>query len=232
VKPGRARRRKGAHRSARSWLSISVNDFDAKARSWDADPAKVERARKVAELISARVPTLAAARVLEIGAGTGLLGFALRDPAKEVMLADSSPEMLAVATERLRASGACNVAIVGLDLEKDQLPAARYDVVCALLVLHQVPDTDALLRKLHGVLEPGGYLCLSDLEVENASFHGAGFSGHNGISREGLRDAIQRAGFTDVQFQPAFEIRKPVAGTFRSVPAFLATARRSRSDTL
>jgi SAM-dependent methyltransferase len=203
-----------------------MNPFDAKARTWDADPAKVERARKVADLIAARVPLLAGARVLEIGAGTGLLGFALRERAGHVTLADSSPEMLAVAREKLRAAGPCNVDVVALDLERDPPPAERYGVVCALLVLHHVHDTAALLRKLHGVLEPGGYLCIADLEREDGAFHGADFGGHHGFDRAELQSAVEGAGFEEVRFQPAFEVRKPVDGVLRPFPAFLVTARR------
>jgi 2-polyprenyl-3-methyl-5-hydroxy-6-metoxy-1,4-benzoquinol methylase len=203
-----------------------MNPFDAKARTWDADPTKVDRARKVADLIAARVPLLTKARVLEIGAGTGLLGFALRDRAKHVTLADSSTEMLAVATEKLEAAGPCKVNVIALDLQRDPPPAERYDVVCALLVLHHVQDTAALLRKLHGVLEPGGYLCLSDLDKEDGAFHGPGFGGHHGFDRGELKTILERTGFTDVQFQQAFELQKAVDGVLRSFPAFLATARR------
>jgi ubiquinone/menaquinone biosynthesis C-methylase UbiE len=199
-----------------------MNEFDQRARTWDADPAKAERARKVADLVAARIPALAEARVLEVGAGTGLLGFALRDRVAHVTLADSSTEMLAVAREKLRAHGPCNVDVVKLDLAADPLPAERYDVVCALLVLHHVADTEALLRKLHGVLEPGGHLCVSDLDTEDGSFHGPGFDGHAGFDRKALAAAMERAGFAEVRFETAFEIRK--AG--RTYPAFLATARR------
>lgn len=201
-----------------------MNPFDTKARTWDADPAKVDRARKVADLIAARVPMLAAARVLEIGAGTGLLGFALRDRAKHVTLADSSTEMLAVATEKLAAAGPCNVDVVALDLERDAVPAERYDVVCALLVLHHVHDTGALLRKVHAALRPGGYLCLADLDKEEGGFHGPGFGGHHGFDRGELKKDLERAGFAEVQLQTAFEIDKPVDGVSRSFPAFLALA--------
>lgn len=204
-----------------------MNEFDEKARGWDADPAKVDRARKVADLIAARVPMLASARVLEVGAGTGLLGFALRDRAGHVTLADSSAEMLAVAGEKLRAEGACNVDVVALDLVEGPLPAARFDVVCALLVLHHVADTDVLLRRLHQVLERGGTLCLSDLDAEDGSFHGHGFAGHHGFDRGRLAESLERAGFADVRFETAFEITKPVhGGEVRAFPAFLAVARR------
>ncbi len=198
------------------------SEFDAKARGWDTDPAKVERARRVADLVAARVPILARARVLEIGAGTGLLGFALRDRAAHVTLVDSSEEMLAVSREKLRALGPCNVDVVALDLEHGRLPAASYGVVCALLVLHHVADVDALLLRLHEALEPGGYLCLSDLDAEDGSFHGAGFGGHTGFDRRALAEEIARAGFEPPRFETAFEIRK--GG--RAYPAFLAVARR------
>jgi 2-polyprenyl-3-methyl-5-hydroxy-6-metoxy-1,4-benzoquinol methylase len=210
-------------------LVVHQSEFDGKARSWDADPAKAERARRVADLVAARVPMLSRARVLEVGAGTGLLGFALRDRAAHVTLADSSEEMLAVSREKLRAQGPCNVDVVALDLEAGPLPAARYDVVCALLVLHHVADVDALLRRLHQVLEPGGWLCLSDLDAEDGSFHGHGFTGHHGFDRGRLEEALGRAGFADVHFETAFEIEKPVQGELRRFPAFLALARRGAS---
>jgi ubiquinone/menaquinone biosynthesis C-methylase UbiE len=199
-----------------------MTDFDQKARTWDADPSKADRARRVADLIAARVPMLTAARVLEVGAGTGLLGFALRDRVQHVTLADSSTEMLAVAQEKLRAEGPCNVEVVKLDFAADPPPAARYEVVCALLVLHHVVDTRALLGKLHGVLEPGGYLCVSDLDAEDGSFHGPGFDGHDGFDRRALAAEIERAGFEAPRFETAFEIKK--GG--RAYPAFLAVARR------
>lgn len=203
-----------------------MDDFDAKARGWD-EPAKVARARRVAELIAARVPGLAGARVLEVGAGTGLLGFALRERVRHVTLVDGSAEMVSVAGEKLRAQGARNVDVVKLDLEREPLPGARYDVVCALLVLHHVRDTETLLRKLHGALEPGGHLCVSDLDAEDGSFHGAGFEGHNGFDRGALAAELGGAGFVAVRFEDAFAIEKPiVGGAVRRFPGFLAVARK------
>lgn len=201
---------------------VAATDFDAKARTWDADPAKLERAGRVADLMARRIPGLAGARVLEYGAGTGLLGFALRDRARQVTLADSSREMLAVAREKLAQSGAANVDVVALDLASGQVPDRRFDVICSLLVLHHVADTDQLLRRLHDALEPGGSLCLSDLDAEDGSFHGQGFDGHSGFDRVRLAASLERAGFEEARLETAFEIRK--AG--RVYPAFLAVARR------
>ena len=201
---------------------MAATDFDAKARTWDADPAKLQRADKVADLMAARIPGLAGARVLEYGAGTGLLGFALRGRARQVTLADSSREMLAVAREKLEQSGADNVDVVELDLSRGQMPDRRYDVICLLQVLHHVADTEGLLARFHDALEPGGFLCLSDLDSEDGSFHGPGFDGHSGFDRVRLAASLARAGFEEVRLETAFEICK--GG--RAYPAFLAVARR------
>lgn len=203
-----------------------MESFDARARTWDADPRKLAMARTVAERVAARVPDLVRARVLEVGAGTGLLGFALCGRAGHVTLADGSAEMLAVAREKLRGQGARNVDVRQLDLEADPLPDV-YEVICAQLVLHHVKDTAALLRKLHGGLVPGGHLCISDLDAEDGAFHGPGFEGHDGFDRQALGARMVEAGFEPPEFETAFEIRKEVAaGGERNFPVFLAIARR------
>jgi hypothetical protein len=47
--------------------------FDEQAATWDEDPAKVERSAVVAAAIIATVPLSSATRMLEYGAGTGLV---------------------------------------------------------------------------------------------------------------------------------------------------------------
>ncbi len=201
------------------------SEFDAKARTWDQDASKTDRARRVADAMAARIPGLAGARVLEYGAGTGLLGFALQGRAGHVTLADNSAEMLAVAREKLQASGVGNMEVLALDLSTGPAPAARWDVVCSLLVLHHVADVDGLLVRLRGVLAPGGHLCISDLDAEDGSMHGQGFTGHCGFDRVTMLASLRRAGFHDVHIETAFELEKPVRGVPRRFPAFLATAR-------
>lgn len=204
-----------------------MSEFDAKARTWDANERRGRVARAVAELIAARVPSLATAEVLEVGAGTGLLGFALAPRVRRLTLGDSSSEMRAVAQEKLQAQGAANVEVVELDLVDGPLPARSFDVICAHLVMHHVPDTGAALGVLRELLAPGGTLCISDLDAEDGSFHGKGFGGHNGFDRQALRELLQRAGLAGVTVETAFEIEKPIeSGEVRRFPGFLAIARR------
>jgi SAM-dependent methyltransferase len=206
---------------------VAGHDFDAKARTWDADPAKHERARQVAELVREQLPGLRQMRVLEYGSGTGLLGFALQPHVSWLTMMDSSGEMLAVARDKLASGGARNVDILQGDLTRGELPDERWDAICSLLTLHHVPDVAELLRKFHELLREGGSLCLSDLDLEDGSFHGEGFTGHPGFDRAELGKSLAGAGFRDVRFLEAGEIRKRAGATERAYPMFLAVARRS-----
>lgn len=203
-----------------------MSEFDARAAGWDADPAKVERARRVAEAIAGAVPALGEREVLEYGAGTGLLGLALRPLVAHVTLADSSPGMLSVANAKIAAEGLRNATTRLLDLTAQPLPEERYGLVCTLLTLHHVEDVDGLLRKFHALLAPGGWLCVSDLDAEDGSFHGPGFTGHRGFDRATLAAQLAQAGFEDVRLTTACEIAKGARGEERRYPVFLAVARR------
>ena len=202
------------------------NDFDAKARSWDVDTSKSDRAGKVADAIARKVPGLAGARVLEYGAGTGLLGFELLGRVGHLTLADSSTEMLAVAREKAQARGVKNVEVLALDLAAGPLPEARYDSRL------RPPGSSPRARRGPAAapvppesLMPGGHLCISDLDAEDGSFHGPGFTGHCGFDRVTLLSSLSRAGFLDARVETVFEIERPVQGHLRRFPAFLSIAR-------
>jgi ubiquinone/menaquinone biosynthesis C-methylase UbiE len=202
----------------------STNRFDASAATWDSDPAKVERARAVADAILREVKLDPSMRALEFGAGTGLLGFMLRPRIGELTLTDVSDGMLAVATAKIDASGDPHVRARKLDLVADPLPAERWDLAFSLMTLHHVADTDAILRRLHAVLSPSGTLCIADLDAEDGSFHGAGFDGHHGFDRGRLSAQARAAGFRSVAFSTAFVMNKARDGVERSYPIFLMVA--------
>src|SRR5690606_38453910 len=84
-------------------VRMDANGFDAKAATWDADPAKVERAGVVARAIRAAVPLDPSVRLLEYGAGTGLVTQALRDAVGPVTLADTSAGMREVMRAKVEA---------------------------------------------------------------------------------------------------------------------------------
>jgi tRNA (cmo5U34)-methyltransferase len=96
------------------------------------------------------------ARVLDLGAGTGLVSAAVlaAHPAVELELLDGSAEMLEEARGRL---GGAVTAVHVADMT-DALPAGPFDAVVSGLAIHHLSDDDkqALNRRVLAALRPGG----------------------------------------------------------------------------
>ena len=52
-----------------------LNEFDQKAGDWDKNPIHTERSEAIANAMLQRLPVEGGMKVLEYGAGTGLLSF-------------------------------------------------------------------------------------------------------------------------------------------------------------
>ena len=165
-------------------------------------------------------------RMLEYGCGTGLLSFALQPFPGRMVLAGTSQGMLDVLALKIEAARALNMEPQRLDLLVDDLPEERFDLVCSLLTLHHIPDTETILRRFHAVLKPGGFLALADLDKEDGSFHGMDVTDvHRGFERRELQARVEAAGFGGVRFATVYTIRKQVEGVEKLYPMFLLTAR-------
>lgn len=199
--------------------------FDARAKTWDDDPMKTARAQAVAHGIQSQVPLTSRMSALEYGCGTGLLSFALRAHLGHITLADSSSGMLAVLQEKIAAHDITNMRAVALDLTTDALPSERYDLIYSLMTFHHIDDIDKVLRHLFSLLVKPGYLCIADLDSEDGSFHGPGFTGHKGFDRTALESRLRETGFQSVDFTTIFEITKGEQPT--SYPVFLMIAEKS-----
>jgi 2-polyprenyl-3-methyl-5-hydroxy-6-metoxy-1,4-benzoquinol methylase len=114
-----------------------------------------------------------------------------------------------------------------LDLLADPLPAQTFDLIVTAMTLHHVPDTDHILRVFHDLLNPGGTLCIADLDQEDGSFHGLEVDVHHGFDQADLGRRTAQAGFGEVQFQTVFTITKERESGTQDYPVFLMTARRA-----
>ena len=203
-------------------MVVGATDFDVRAATWDEDPAKRERASAVAAGIRGRVNLSAEMSAMEYGAGTGLLSFELAGELGPITLTDSSSGMLDVARAKVAATRASQMRVQPLDLTRDPLPTERYNIIYSMMTLHHVPGTADLLRKLFVLLQPGGHLCIADLDAEDGSFHGPGVDVHHGFDRTALTAEMRTAGFHDVRIDTCFEISRGP----RRYAVFLATGRR------
>jgi Methylase involved in ubiquinone/menaquinone biosynthesis len=203
-----------------------MTDFNLRARDWDSDPLKVERARKVADAIRKNVRLTPDMTALEYGCGTGLLSFALQSSLGSITLADSSAGMLEVLREKIAASGIHNMNPLRLDLATDPLLDQRFDIIYSMMTLHHIVDTRKVLADFYTLLDQPGKLFIADLDREDGSFHGAGFDGHNGFDQAELTADLEQAGFGQVRFSTVYEMVKEVGGKPRSYPLFLMVAEK------
>ena len=206
---------------------LDAAHFDSKARQWDENPVFRERGLKIAEAIRMAVPLHRDMSALDYGCGTGLLSFPLKDELGAILMADSSGGMLEVVREKIAAQGVTNMTTLQLDLLADPPPAQRFDLIVTSMTLHHVPDTDPILRVFHDLLNPGGYLCIADLDQEDGSFHGIEVDVHHGFDRADLSRRAAQAGFASMRFQTVFSIAREHATGTRDYPVFLMTARRA-----
>lgn len=200
--------------------------FDSKARQWDENPVFQARADKIAAAIAANVPLTPSMRALDYGSGTGMLSFPLQEQLGHITLKDTSAGMLAVAEEKIAAWGVGNMTTRLMDLTAAPMPDERYDLIYSSMTLHHIQDTDGILKAFHTLLNPGGWLCIADLDREDGSFHGIQVDVHHGFEREALSEKAKQAGFNDIRFSTVFEIVKQTESGERAYPVFLMLALR------
>jgi ubiquinone/menaquinone biosynthesis C-methylase UbiE len=133
--------------------------WEAMAPGWDERHAYFERsARAVAESMLAHAALHPSAHVLELAAGTGLVGLAAATavPDGRVIISDFSAAMVDAAERHARAVGATNVECRVLDAERLEMDDASVDVVLCRWGLMLMADPAAALAEARRVLRPGG----------------------------------------------------------------------------
>lgn len=203
-------------------LGEAMSSFDDRAATWD-DQAKTERAHAVAEAVGRVVDLSGSTRLLEYGAGTGLVSQALANDVGPITLADPSAGMREVMRSKV-ATGALppTARIWDLDLSAGRVPDERFDLIVTVMTLHHIPELTPVLDGFATLLDGGGRLCVVDLVQEGGAFHRGrdDFHGHHGFDVHDLSARLESAGFTGIHVEPAvYEVIKDGAG----YPLFLVT---------
>lgn len=208
-----------SHEHSHDDADTHTHSFDERAATWDDDPSMRERAERVANAIDNTLALRGDERVLEYGAGTGLVTQALGARVGHVTMADTSAGMREVMEQKIAAGAIANARVWSVDLATDPVPDEQFDLVVTVMAMHHIEALDRVLAAFAELLVSGGRLCIADLEHEDGSFHGDGFQGHHGFTRAELTSALEVAGFRDVEFQPCGSVDR---GGFE-YPMFLAT---------
>jgi ubiquinone/menaquinone biosynthesis C-methylase UbiE len=115
-------------------------------------------AAALAERLADLLPLNGDERVLDVGAGTGALAFALAPLAASVVALELDEE--AAASARAQAPPNCEI-VVG---NGEQLPFDdfSFDVAATLRTLHHTPRPELLVAELARVTKPGGTILVAD----------------------------------------------------------------------
>ncbi len=205
---------------------MTSSRFDQAAATWDEQPARIALSKAIAQAMLDQIPDTAAMTALDYGSGTGLVTLALQPYVQRIIGVDSSPGMLAKLREKVQAMGVGNVESLLLDLATQPPPAElRVDLIVSAMTLHHIRDIPVLLRALAGLLTPGGYLALADLDSEDGSFHPDPTEVyHHGIDRHGLMAQLTTLGFRNVTASTAHVIERPdTDGAMRRYPVFVVS---------
>ena len=204
-----------------------MTNFDEKAATWDQNPQTIERGQAIAAGIRRMVPLSTEMSGFEYGCGTGVLSFLLSPSLRHITMADSSEGMLEVLQDKIRTTEVVNMTPMRLDLTADPVPPEMsFELVYSAMTLHHIADTDRILQIFDTMLKPDGYLCISDLDKEDGTFHSGTFDGHHGFDRRDLQTRLERAGFRDVGFETCYTISKERNDVTDDFPVFLMTCRK------
>jgi len=208
------------------------NEFDIKAGSWDSNPMHFERSSAIVNEILKVIPLTGEMTGVEIGAGTGITSFLLKEHLKEITMIDNSAEMVRIMNEKISDSRASNLKALLFDLEKNNWRGSSFDIALTLMALHHIADTNTILLKFSKLLKPGGYLAIADLYPEDGSFHGKGFEGHPGFNPEELSDKLLKLGFVNASHRKCFVINKMITESLKKqFDVFLLTAIKGELNT-
>ena len=212
-------------------MNTEKRDFDKEAASWDENPARVKLADDIAHAISEQIVLTPEMDIMDFGCGTGLLALRLQPLVRSVTGVDSSQGMLDIFNAKIAKLKLNNVKTVLVDLDKGDVLTGNYDLVLSNMTLHHIKELEPLFAQFYKVIAPGGYLCISDLDLDGGQFHedNTGVF-HFGFDRAALQEVFVEAGFVDVRNISAAEMLKPSkTGEMRRFSIFLMVGRK-RSD--
>lgn len=208
-------------------MNPKKRDFDKEASTWET-PSRVKLAADISGAISGNLRLTKDMDILDLGCGTGLVTVPFHSLVHSITGVDSAKGMLEVLASKVRKQGIDNVKTRHLDLTGGDVVEDRYHAVISSMTLHHIKDIQKLLGHIHGALLPGGQIAIADLDEESGHFHDNNDGVfHFGFNREALAGLFVSAGFTDLQFTTATQIRKPGAnGQDRVFDIFLVTAQK------
>lgn len=193
--------------------------FNNAAAGWDKGDMRQNIADAVFQTIVSRIALNPSMKIMDFGAGTGLLSFKIAPMVGSVIGVDLSEKML----EQLEAKNSDELRVEALyhDILASSL-GCEFNGIVSSMAIHHVEDTAHLFHEFYAHLKRDGFIAIADLEEEDGSFHTHGNEGvhHFGFNRDALRGILEGIGFKNVRFHEAYQVERE-NGIY---PIFVVTA--------
>lgn len=200
---------------------MSKDYFAQKASSYEQSPSRIDNVENIANSILKSIDFNSSMHIMDFGSGTGLLLERVAPYVGKVTAVDLSSSMNAQLHEK-RNKLSCDIEIMEIDLEKSDIDI-RFDGIISSMTMHHVENVEAMFRKFYSMLKDGGFIAISDLDLEDGSFHTEDTGVfHLGFDRSEFSKTASKAGFKAIQVSSASVVHRP-DGDF---PVFLLTAVR------
>ncbi len=188
-----------------------MSRFDDLAQAWDTKPERVAGAMvfvdKIKEYLKDDIKSF---KVLDYGCGSGLVSFGFANDVEFVEGLDYSKGMIDVYNEKAKNIGMGNICGYIHNINKEDLPSNKYDIVVTNMTMHHIDDINSFVNKLTHSLKEGGKLFIADLYKEDGTFHSDNTDVvHFGFHEEDILNAYKRAGLNDIIIEKLHSIGKP-----------------------
>jgi len=198
---------------------MNVDNFAHKSKSWDMNSKRVKNAKSIAENISKNIRLNSQMKLMDFGAGTGLLSFFIAPHVSKIVAVDNSPSMLEMFKEKAP-EFACETEVMELDLSHTTIDET-FDGIISSMTIHHLEDIKALFQKFYTMLNEKGFIAIADLDSEDGTFHSDNTGVfHFGFDRKELERVAKEVGFKEIHFELVSTIKKPHA----DFTVFLMTA--------
>lgn len=205
-------------------MSMNYDDY---AKTWDTD-IRINRAKTIADEISASIGSYKNYSAMEFGCGTGLVSFNLYEKFKSIALVDSSKGMIDILRSKINKYEVTNMVPYHIDISIKNSLDMKFDVIYTSMVLHHIVDTEAIIINFNQLLNKEGSLCIVDLNEDDGRFHMEypEFDGHNGFNQDDLKSILINNGFKDIESNTFFYDKKIIGDVKVNYSLFLMTARK------
>ncbi|NOR55443.1 MAG: methyltransferase domain-containing protein [Sulfurovum sp.] len=200
-------------------MENKIDHFKEKSKSWDMNSKIVQNAQAIAELIVKNIKLDRSMKIMDFGAGTGLLSYCVAPYVGKVTAVDNSPAMLLEFQNKCD-DFVCETEVMEKDLSVENIDR-QFDGIISSMTIHHLEDMVALFSKFNDMLKVGGFIAIADLDLEDGSFHSDNTGVHHfGFDREVLEKVAKETGFKEIRFDLASTINKP----HQTFTVFLLTA--------